>query len=51
MQCLISHDVELQLPAEGIVGYVVVSNMYSDALLFESSVLQQQTVLYIFSWY
>lgn len=35
MLCLISHDAELQLQAEGIVGNVVTSDMFSVALLFD----------------
>lgn len=35
MLCLISHDGELQLQAEGIVGYVVTSDMCCVALLFD----------------
>lgn len=51
MLCLISHDGELQLQAEGIMGYVVTSDMYCVALLFDKAICSaaMNYFIYIFS--
>lgn len=45
---LISHDGELQLQAEGIMGYVVTSNMCCVAWLFDKAICSATVNYFIY---